>query len=173
VLENLFARFVTEQSLQDPPDRRSDDDVWSVYQRHLVERNIGRALQPVTIKTDDVEIKFDHSYRNGRLYAIQPVSMDLARSEGIQTKATNWLGKAVAISGNRELAKIYMLLGKPSNPELIGAYEKAKSLLSKGITIRHELVEESAAAEFADRLRREMIEQGVIQDDDCATVSSS
>ncbi len=160
-LARLYDRFVVGQYERDDVDRRTDDDVWTLYQSYLNAADVGSRLVPETIKTSEVEVKFDHTYRNGRLYAFQPLSMDLAKRESIQTKATNLLGKTVAIRDGG-LGKLYVLLGRPSNESFLPDYYRAKSLLSKSIAIEHEMIEEDQALDLSNRIREEMTKHGLI-----------
>lgn len=162
-LNSLFERMVSSQYDWRRADKRTDDEVWSIYQRSLVQRRIKRYLQPKKFEAADYEIRFEHAFKNERWHVLQPATMDYARPEGIQNKATRLLGTATALSGNRELETLYLLLGKPQERKHLKHYEKAKSLLHK-MPVKHKVIEEDEAEDFAADLESYMRRHGVIED---------
>lgn len=160
-LDEIFHRFVESQYPQHKRDKRSDEEVWSVFNRPLIRTRVSRRLAPKVISTDEFSLKFDHSFKNGRWHVLEPVSMDYARPESLQKKATAWLGNATAIEGHPELATLYLLLGKPQKEEHKVAYNKAKNLLRK-MPIEHVLVEEDEAEEFAKHIAAYMRAHGIL-----------
>jgi len=159
-IDGLFQRMVTSQYSYERGEKRSDDEVWTFYQEPLIERKVVRKLRPTTLATKEVEIRFDHAFKNEKWHVLQPMSMDYAKKESIQIKATRWLGSAFALKDSRELDTLYVLLGPPLLEQHRLAYEKAKSLLNK-MPIKHELIEEDAADDFADYIASYMKEHGV------------
>jgi hypothetical protein len=115
--------------------------------------------------TDNVELKFDHGFRNERWHLLQPVTMDYVNKETIQGKATRWLGNAVALQGHPELGKLYLLLGRPTIEANRTAYTKAKNLLHQ-MPVDHELIEEDQAEAFAEEIHDYMRQHRVITDDE-------
>lgn len=140
---------------------RSDDEVWSVFKKCLNAQNSKIALKPDIAKSDLIELKVDHSYRNGKLNIIQPITFDFAKQESIQEKAVKWVGNTVALSGSQDIGKIYFLLGKPSNSAHIDAYNKAKQILEK-VVIDHTTYEEDQAEKFAVDIDKDMKAHGVL-----------
>jgi hypothetical protein len=159
-LEQLFDRMVTSQYLRVKQGKRTDDEVWTVYQEPLVRRKVIRNLRPTVLTTPEVEVKFAHAFRNERWHVLQPLSMDYKKRENIQNKATRWLGNAVALEANPELGTLYVLLGPPLIETHRAAYVKAKNLLHK-MPIDHQLIEEDEAEDFADRISAYMREHGI------------
>jgi len=159
-IENLFHRMVTSQYQRLTQERRTDDDVWSVYQKPLVRRHVISNLRPTVLTTPEVDVKFAHAFRNEKWHVLQPLSMDLKRREYIQNKAMRWLGSAVALEANAELGTLYVLLGPPSIETNRSAYIKAKNLLHK-MPIKHELIEEDESEDFADHISAYMREHGI------------
>jgi hypothetical protein len=161
VVDELFARMVSSQTPGRPDaERRTDEEVWTVYQRSLRERRISHLLAPTTFSAPEFEITFDHAFQNELWHVVQPVSMDFVRAESLQHKATRWLGNATALRGHPKLGKLYLLLGQPQLESHRGAYAKAKDLLHK-MPVEHMLVEENDAAAFADQLAVFMREHGI------------
>jgi hypothetical protein len=150
-IESLFHRMVTSQYFHERGETRTDDEVWTHYQEPLINRRVIKKLRPTTLATREVEIKFEHAFKNEKWHVLQPLSMDYKRKENIQNKATRWLGSAFALKENRELDTMYILLGPPVLESHREAYEKAKSLLNK-MPLKHELIEEDAAEDFADHI---------------------
>ncbi len=150
-LELLFYRNVTSQYDHLKVEKRTDDEVWSVYQAPLIRRKVVRKLRPMTLVTPEVELKFEHAFRNDKWHILQPISMDYAKKESIQIKATRWLGNAVALEDEPTLQTLYILLGPPLIDAYRPAYLKAKNLLHR-MPIKHELIEENEAEDFAEHI---------------------
>jgi hypothetical protein len=159
-LERLFVRMVTSQYERVQIPTRSDEEVWSKYQQ-VIPRDIRKVLREKSFETTEAEIKFEHTFKNESWHVLQPVTMDYARPEQLQDKATRWLGKATLLSGHPELSTIYVLLGHPHLEVNRTAYVKAKNILHK-MPIKHELVEERDADAFMKYLADYMEEHEVI-----------
>jgi hypothetical protein len=159
-IESLFHRMVTSQYQRVTQEKRTDDEVWSVYQKPLVRRHVASNLRPTVLTTPEVDVKFAHAFRNEKWHVLQPLSMDLKKRENIQNKAMRWLGSAVALEANAELGTLYVLLGPPSIETNRSAYIKAKNLLHK-MPIDHRLIEEDEAEDFADHISAYMREHGI------------
>lgn len=162
-LEILFDRMVASQYQRESRERRSDEQVWVVYQNSLTEEKVSRVLQPKTFVAEGFELKFEHSFKNERWHILEPVSLDYAKVEGIRNKVSRLLGDATALRDHPELGKLYVLLGPPRLKEHREDYDRAKRLLHK-MPVEHELVEESQAERFAKSLAKYMRQHGVIGD---------
>jgi hypothetical protein len=160
-VDALFSRLVTSRQPHGQEERRTDKDVWSVYQRPLTLQAVSRALRPKTFGTPDYRLGFEHAFKNERWHVLQPVSMDYARPEYLQEKAMRCLGQASVLKGNPELGRIYLLLGAPHQRSHREAYEKAKRLLRQ-MPVEHELVEEDRAEEFAGKLAEYIRAHGIV-----------
>jgi hypothetical protein len=163
-LGSLFARMVTSQYPKGR-DRRTDDEVWVTYNRALARKSVQKLLGPARIVTENADLKFDHGFRNERWHLLQPLAFDLVTKEAIQGKAIRWLGNATALRDSPDLAKMYLLLGRPSLDANIASYNKAKNLLHT-MPIEHELIEEEDADAFAAHLREYMRAHGLVRDDE-------
>ena len=162
-LASVFQRMVTSQYEKNRTERRTDEEVWAVYNKVFMRTAISRVLQEHTFKAEPFELKFEHSFKNGSWYALQPLSLDYSESKGIQNKVTTWLGKAVMLEDNPELDTLYLLLGPPKTSAHQEAYQKAKDLLRKRLGVKHQIVEEQNAENFAAELADFMREHGVLQ----------
>ena len=163
-LESLFARMVTSQYPKER-ERRTDEEVWATYSKALVRKKVQKLLGPARIVTENADLKFEHGFRNERWHLLQPLAFDLITKEAIQGKAIRWLGNAVAIKDSPDLAKIYVLLGRPSLDANVTAYNKAKNLLHK-MPINHDIIEEEQAEDFAAELRDLMQAHGLVRQDE-------
>jgi hypothetical protein len=149
----IFERMVLSQYLHDERQRRTDEEVWSLYKKPLAERAVVSVLKPKTIATADFHLTFEHAFKNERWHALQPLSLDYANSESIQRKAAQWLGNGTALMGQNELSTVYLLLGKPQLESHRPAYEKAKNLLHK-MPLNHDIIEEDSAQDFASHIEK-------------------
>jgi hypothetical protein len=152
----LFERYVTryeEQTLS----RRSDEEVWRPVIDLLDQRSIAVEFEAKTIVAQDDRIEFSHAWQNGVWHMYEPVSLDLADSDGIITKARKWLGNLTSVSDASEQFVPHFILGAPSKAELTGAYEQAKRILAKSpIPVR--VYEEAEVGLLVDRIEQEVLE---------------
>lgn len=163
-LQHLYDRFVADQYDDYRRPKRSDREVWQVYQEALRRENVSVYLQPQTFHVEDFDYKFDHTFKNGAWHVLHPASMDYADKSGMRDRVDKLLGEAQVLERSRvDIGKVYLLLGKPSNPEHLPSYYRAVKLLDEGLAIKHELVEEEEANEFGKRLRAEMEKFGIMR----------
>lgn len=148
-LSEIFERMVLSQYTKEERPRRSEEEVWAVYKKPLLQRQVASVLMPTSITTPDFHIDFEHVYKNERLHVLQPLSFDVMRSDTVQRKAASWLGNATALQDRPELGTLFLLLGRPQLASLRTAYEKAKRLLRR-MPLQHQIVEEDEAESFAE-----------------------
>lgn len=164
-LRDIFDRLVLSQYPRDEKQRRTDDEVWNVYKRPLAERALTPILRPKGISTRDFQITFDYAFKNDNWHVLQPISLDVVRPESMQRKAAQWLGYCTELRSAQDLARMYLLLGEPQLRAHKTAYEKAKNILKK-IPVKHEIVEERDADQFADHLRNYMKRHSIQPNDE-------
>jgi hypothetical protein len=166
VVSELFGRMVTSQAPgRGEAERRTDEEIWAVYQQPFRAQKISHLLAPKVFKAPEFELKFDHAFQNTLWHVVQPVTMDFVKPESLQDKATRWLGNATALHGHPHLGRLYLLLGRPQLESHHDAYVKAKNLLHK-MPVNHELVEEHDASSFAETLASFMKQHGVVPHND-------
>jgi hypothetical protein len=159
-LKHIFERLVTDQYFTQKTEHRTDESVWQhSYRPVLASKRVTTYLQPKAFISKYYRLEFEHSFKNDRWHVVQPATMDYARSTSLQEKATKLLGQATALHGHPDLAQIYLLLGTPQ-PEHRQEYIKAKNLLHK-MPVKHKLVEEGEAEQFAQELAAFIHEHGV------------
>lgn len=151
---DLFHRFVASQNDRTMDERRTDDEVWTLYRQRLSGTILRDLLHPRTFSTPNIEIRFDYAFKNERWHILKPLSLDFARTASIRRKASEFLGECVALNENEELrhGRLYLLLGAPTQPEHAEAYHHAKRMLDNLIPFGHELVEERDAEKLVSRL---------------------
>ncbi len=161
-LQDVFFRMVESRYHKTKTEHRSDDDLWqSVYRAPLRQTRAAEALQPHTITTDAIKLTCNHTFKNGRIHIVQPLTLDYVREDAIGGKAAKWLGNATALKDNDEIGTIYLLLGRPQNDQYLAAYERAKHLLGK-MPLDFQMVEEEEAETFARDLATFMMEHSLI-----------
>jgi hypothetical protein len=151
-LARIYERFVGRYDRK-LNHRRSDDEVWRPVRRKLEERNINAGFQEKIIRGGLDDILFKHAWKNGVWNVYEPVSFDLADSDGIKSKAREWFGHLAAVTadGPTELFKAHFLVGAPHDPKLSSAYRAAVEML------RHapghgEVFEESEIDKLVDKI---------------------
>jgi len=156
-LEKLFNRMVMRYEERQASNRRTDDDVWRHFKRNLEERKILQHFQPKTIAVQDDEVKFHHSWKNGKWHCLEPVSFDLAAADSIKEKAHRWLGQLTSVQATSDPFKVYLLVGAPQQESLQPAFRCAMSVLKK-IPGDKEIVLEQGAPDLAERIAAEVEE---------------
>jgi hypothetical protein len=164
-LQEVFDRMVGVNNLSHRSEKRTDEDVWnSVYRKPLVNFRLQGKLHPWTLAGEDFEFKFDFTFQNEKRHILEPVSMDYVQGDWMQRKATLLLGSAAAMSGHPDLGVRYLLMGRPRRDELLNAYDRAKNILHK-MPVKHEIIEEDGAEDFARFLMSYMREHGILEEE--------
>jgi hypothetical protein len=160
---DIFDRMVTSQHVEGSEARRNDNQVWAVFQEPLEKAGVLQALQPKRFTSKDFNIEFDYAWQNAEWHVLQPVSMDYRQNDSLQKAATIWLGNATALKDQEELGELDILLGPPQSSSQRLAYARAKDLLRK-MPVPHRLIEEDAAADFANEVAAMMREHHDLDD---------
>jgi hypothetical protein len=130
--EQLYDRFISRYDTSSK-HRRTDDEIWRPVLLKLEERHLASELQEKVIVGSLDDITFKHAWKNGQWNVYEPVSFDLADSDGIKRKAREWLGHLAAVVGDGgvEPFKPHFLVGAPTNTKLNEAYDAAKAILRR------------------------------------------
>ncbi len=164
--ENLFDRLVTQQRpARDRDERRSNEEVWTIFQEALSEYGITRHLRPHTVKMPQFEdpIPFNHAYKNEKWHAVEPISFDYAKARSIREKALLWYGYGAALKQAPSFSQLYIVLGAPQNSSQMKDYNGAKNWLNR-MENKPELIEENEAPDFARELADTMKKEGVLSE---------
>jgi len=154
-LEKLFERMVMRYEERAPRAPRDEDDVWRHFRRTLEAQQLLSYFEPHTIAVSDDELEFKHTWKNGVLHCLEPVSFDLASADSIREKARRWLGRITSVAGSSERFRMYFLVGEPQDEALEDAYESALSILNK-VPVEKSIVREPQAAELGKALLAEV-----------------
>jgi hypothetical protein len=154
-IEQLYDRFVMAYDKQTVTPRRQDDDVWRHFSHELQQRQVLRHFVPKTIAVRDDQLEFEHAWKNGVWHCLAPVSFDLASADSIRDKAHRWLGQLTSVAQSDEAFKLYFLVGRPSQAELLPAFESALSILGK-VHVEREVFDEGQAGALSDKLANEV-----------------
>lgn len=130
-LEKLFERMVMRYDDRHVRVQRDDSEVWRHFKRTLETKQLLRYFEPRKVSVADDEIEFEHTWKNGVLHCLEPVSFDLASAESIRDKAHRWLGRIQSVAAGSEPFRMYFLVGAPQDDALANAYENAISILRK------------------------------------------
>jgi hypothetical protein len=162
-LDYLYGRFVSSPHGPGRDERRTDEDIWSTCRDVFARESVLSGFQKKRIETPDGDMEFDSAFKNERWHLLQPISMDHVRPETISNKAARWAGHGLVLQDCKDLDKLHMLLGAPSNLSNRRAYEKAKNLLGK-MPIAHEIIEDDELEDFARSFAEFMRRHGVDKD---------
>lgn len=154
-LNQLYDRFVTRHEKQGAR-RRDDADVWKPIRQKLEELNVADKFQERTFRGSVEEITLEHAWKNGKWHAIYAVSLDLADADGVKAKAHRIRGHLDSVNDGLvdELA-LNLVLGQPSNPDLMDAYNTARKILNNA-ALRPIIFDEDGADQLVARLADEI-----------------
>lgn len=147
-LDELHQRFISQYD-EDHVHRRVDADIWKPFRDKLSEKHVADIFEKKTIRSPRNEVEFEHAWKNGQWHCIQPLSFDLTTEEGIQDKASRWVGAMHGLSKGGEDFKAYFLLGEPSDKKMRPAFDRALAFL-RDAPLDPEVVPESEMDSFVD-----------------------
>jgi hypothetical protein len=153
-LDRLFNRYVTLYVKPESGERRKDEDVWKAFMRMIPNNEILTKLQPHLIRGEDIELEFEHTWKNDRWHIAEPLSFDLLEPESIRDKATKWAGRIVGLKDAEDF-KVDFIVGLPSNPKLLETAHQMERLL-KNASDRISIVPETEGVRFAQELAQAM-----------------
>lgn len=151
----LFERFVLKHDEHKGRDRFTENEIWSSFRKNLPTKELLSHFVSKTISAKDDEVEFQHAWKNGIWHCLAPLSFDLSSPERIKDKAHKWLGQIASVNSAHEKFKIYFLLAKPQEENLMKAYEGACRILKK-IPVDVEMVEENQFESFGKQLSHEI-----------------
>jgi hypothetical protein len=126
---HIFDRFVTSQFVRYDYRRRADEEVWSAIEPRFKPGAID-LLRPRAIKTRYGDQQFQRTFRNERLYVVEPLSLDYADAGSIVDIATIWRGRLDVIHGNSDESNAFfhLIVGKPK-PEHAKQAQRALQMI--------------------------------------------
>jgi hypothetical protein len=155
-LSELYERFV-ERYEKHERERRTEEDVWRVFRDPLARKNVIQHLQPKKVIAPSIEYEFQHTWKNTRWHALEPISFDLVDPQYISEKAARWVGRMTGLHEAREKLELHFLLGAPQEVSLQEAFAKAQNLMHK-MPGKHAFYQESEAEALAQQLSEEILE---------------
>ncbi len=155
ILDQLYERFVARHE-KHGVRRRDDADVWKPIREKLEELNVADRFHERTFRGSVEEITLEHTWKNGKWHAIHAVSLDLADADGVKAKAHRIRGHLDSVhDGLRDELALNLVLGQPSNPELMGAFDTARKILENA-ALRPKIVDEDGAGQLLAGLADEI-----------------
>ena len=154
-LEQIYARFVTSHE-RHAIHRRDDADVWRPIREKLERLNIADRFEEHTFRGSVEEITLAHTWKNGRWHAIEAISLDLADAAEVKKKAHRIRGHLDSVAdGLTDQVALNLVLGPPSNPEIVDAYNAARRILENA-TFHPTIVDVDASDELIARIANEI-----------------
>ena len=96
-VDRLFERYVSRYEPHPSSSRIDDAQLWHSWSTRF-ERDIRTQFKKVTVFSPTAgKMSFDHSFQNGKLNLIEPVSFDYTQEKRIQARAEQVTGKGVAL----------------------------------------------------------------------------
>ena len=153
--DRQFERLITRFEVERESSSRTSEEVWTGYQTHFKRAGVLKNLHPLIIETQDFQHQFDHTWKNGCVQIIEPVSLDYEDPDYIVRRGSHWLGIGAALGDAKEQHKFTFLLGLPKESKARKAADKARNLIAK-IDSSVSFVEEKEAGRFAERLKSQI-----------------
>ncbi len=151
-LHQLYDRFVASQTVTDLESRRQPVEVWQEFQKRLP-LDLSREIQPREFSYKEFHQKFDHTYQNGSLHILEPVSFEYADKDGLLTAATTWRGKLDFLRPKLVGTHLYFLAGRP-RPEHVAAASTATEILTAIEQLSVKVVPEKEFSSLANQLQQ-------------------
>lgn len=150
-LEYLFDRYVGRWDQPSSRQARTDEEVYSTFHRKLRATTPQITLEEKVVRTPRFgSLKFKHTYQNGSLHIVQPLSLDAANADNLFDKAAKWRGKLSRLQDNKDVVP-YLITGRPQDHSLLDAYHGALELLKDSVG-HPRVVEEEASDMVAHKL---------------------
>ncbi|MHC8321241.1 DUF3037 domain-containing protein [Pseudomonas sp. GB2N2] len=130
-LDKIFERYVSFHDAPEARERRTEQDIWRDFEKHLKSFVPTETFSPKKISVLDDELEFKHAWKNGIWHCVEPVSFDLSDADNMKDKAHRWLGQMTSIQNSSEEFKLYLIVSKPTEQKLAGAFTQALSILRK------------------------------------------
>lgn len=153
--DRQFERLITRFEVEKESVSRTSEEVWMSYQTHFKRAGVMKDLHPLKIETPDFQHQFDHTWKNGCVQIIEPVSLDYEDPDYIVRRGSHWLGIGAALGDAKEQHKFTFLLGLPKESKARKAADKARNLIAK-IDSSVKFVEEKDAGRFAEDLKSQL-----------------
>ena len=163
-LDDLFVRLINLYTSEPDKDQHDDKYVWrKVYKQYFDKYEITNKLKSHTVKTDNDEIEFDKSWKNGVWNCYQTLSFDLKRNDTIKNKVYKWSGILNELKNSNEKLNLYFLTVRPSLNQALNKFIDDTILkYNTGQSLKITLVNENEAETFAAGVNKEIEEYQAI-----------
>ena len=151
-LESIFEDFVLRNT-QAAPERiaRQDDEVWQAFAGSLAKPEMLVHMSSHVLKSQHLEVAFEHAWKNGKWNIAQPLSFDLLEPRAIRDKAVMWAGRLLTARPSDQDAEVCFLVGLPGE----GAGVDVKKAALDGCAILREELKGEARV-FTEDARDEL-----------------
>lgn len=157
-MDDLFDRLINQYNAEPDKDQHDDKYVWrKVYKQYFDKYEITNKLKPHTVKTDNDEIEFDKSWKNGVWNCYQTLSFDLKRNDTIKNKVYKWSGILNELENSNEKINLYFLTVRPSENRTINKFIEDTILKHNGgksLTVK--MITENQADTFVAGVKKEL-----------------
>ena len=128
--DSIYTRFIARYDSHSEAVRKDDSYVWKKFHRAIKVKKLDHLIVPAKISSPLSEHTFEHTYKNGVINILQPLSFDLSSGSYIQEKAAKWYGIFDILSKSTDKFKVLFLLAPPTSQDFRQDYLKAKDILS-------------------------------------------
>lgn len=156
VCQELYHRLIGEYQEEAAPARTDDEKVWrQSYKQYFDRYHVTEKLQPSQIATANDQILFSHTWQNGVLNCLEPVTFQLKNPARAKDKAYKWAGRITALKTGDTPLHLYLLTASPANSDLRNSIEQIiKSASSTDVQV--DFVHENEAEAFARKMQHKM-----------------
>jgi len=153
--EDLYHRIV-EQYIDDV-ELHTDQQAWqTIYKHYFDSAGITSKLHKHTIKTKKDTFDFDKAWKNGVWNCYEAVTFDLKRTDAIKNKVYKWSGILKELETSEESIKLYLLTTSPKTNQNLETFITSTLTDHQTDKIHVSVITEAEAAQFAERVKRDM-----------------
>lgn len=133
-VDDLYNRLV-EAQMPEPAagDKQKDDRLWRRVATPLRKAAVAHRLTPEKVSTPYGVLELKHTFRNGKLNILQPLSFDLNDAESITRKASLWYGHSAQFRQTPDIGKVLYAVGAPVDDRNHPAFAKAVDFLRSSV----------------------------------------
>ena len=164
VADDFYQSYFADYQAAVPVKVKHDEEyLLNRYKRLLRTKNweIEKYLKPgITVESDATYLKADLVWQNGTTNLVKSVGLDLADADNINRKSLEYFGR-LNLLGKLAEERNYrfdLLVSKPQNRHLLGAYQKALDIL-RSSSAPKEIVEEREFEQYSEKTAQEMVKQ--------------
>lgn len=164
IAQDFYESYFSHYEIAPKPIARHDEEyLLKKYKNllHTKNRDIEKYVKPgITIASSSVSLKSDLVWQNGTTNLVKSLGFDLMDAENINRKSLEYFGRLNFLSelAEKEKYRFDLLVSKPQDHSLYGAYEKALVILESSAAPKV-IVEERDFDRYSEKTISEVLKE--------------